>query len=409
MSRRFYYWRSKSILVSIIFLLSGILLWSTPALAADLRIVTDRSAYKVGDTIVANIILSSASQASNAVSGVLDFSKELLQVSSLSKTGSIINLWVQEPAYSNTNGQVSFEGAILNPGFTGGSGRILSVSFRARKAGTVVLSYSTGSILANDGQGTSILKTLGKTSFTIQEGVAEEKKEPAPVKTPVEKPKPVATSTPLVNEPPELEIKQLKTSDRNNRASFIIIGSSRRSVIDRYEIQLDDGSTLILPGKNSPTFNTPSLNQGDHLIIVNAVDLLGNRTERQLTFTISPALTKSLLFSWGNSLLTLLSILVPLAILLAILVLIFSSTKRNVLFLKRRLRKEVAEAEAGLHKAFDMIRDDLQDQVRLLDKAKTKRGLSTAETKLLKSLKNDLAQAERFLKKEIDDIEKQIK
>ncbi|MCX6712432.1 MAG: hypothetical protein NT041_01940, partial [Candidatus Vogelbacteria bacterium] len=313
--------------------------------------------------------------------------------------GSIVNLWVQEPAFSNTSGKVSFEGAILNPGFTGGSGRVLSVSFRAKKAGTAILSFSAGSILANDGAGTSILKTLGKTSFAIQAGKVEEKPlpvAPVPVKTPVvipvKKEKLVATSTPVApvaNEPPELEIKELKISDHSNSTSFIIVGSSRNSVIDRYEIQLDDGSTLILPGKESPTYNTPALDQGDHLLIVNAVDLLGLRTERQITFTISPAISGSRLLKWGNSLLILLSILVPLAILLALLVLVLSSTKQNVVSLKRKLRKEVAEAEAGLHKAFDLIRDDLQNQVRLLDKAKTRRKLSTAENKLLKTLKSD--------------------
>ncbi len=410
MSGRFVYWHSKNILILTLFLLGGIWFWPQITLAADLRVVTDHSTYEVGDTIVANIILSSASQSANAVSGILNFPTDYLQVNSLSKIGSVINLWVQEPAFSNTSGRVSFEGAILNPGFTGGSGRVLTVSFRARQAGKVNLSFSTGSILANDGEGTSILRTLGRTSFTIQPVTKEKKKEsPAPTKPETKKAEPVIAPTLIVDESPALEVRELKTPERNNRTSFIIIGGSRNSVIDRYEIQLDDGSVLILPWGSSPVYNTPALEQGGHLIIVTAIDREGNQTERQLTFTISPALSGHLLFRWGNSLLTVMSVLVPLAILLAILILVLSSTKQNVTLLKRRLRKEVAEAEAGLHKAFDLIREDLQDQVRLLNKAKTKRKLSAAETKLLKTLKNDLTQAEKFIKKEIDDIDKQIK
>jgi hypothetical protein len=408
MSERHNFWYNKKFLIPTLVILSSVFLLPQILLAADLRVVTDRSTYNVGDTVVANIILASASQASNAVSGTLNFPRESLQVTSLSKSGSVVNLWVQEPAYSNSGGQVSFEGAILNPGFTGGSGRVLSVNFKARQAGTASLSFSTGSILANDGEGTSILKTLGRTSITILAAKVVEKKV-APVSPTVKLSKVVATATPAIIEPPELEINELKTAEASNHTRFIIVGSSRNSAIDRYEIQLDDGTTLILPGRNAPTYNTPALEAGEHLIIVTAVDLLGNRTERQLTFSISPSLSRGTLFKWGNSLIVVLSVLVPLAILLTILILLFSSTKQNITFLKRRLRKEVLEAEAGLHKAFDFMRDDLQNQVLLLDKTKSKRKLSPAESRLLKTLKNDLAQAEKFIKKEIEDINKQVK
>lgn len=103
----------------------------------------------------------------NAVSGVVSFPVETLQVASVSKTDSIVNLWVQEPSYSNLDGTVQFEGIALNPGFTGVSGKIISITFRAKKEGKAALIFTSGSVLANDGQGTNVLSSLDGSNYTI--------------------------------------------------------------------------------------------------------------------------------------------------------------------------------------------------------------------------------------------------
>jgi hypothetical protein len=170
---------------------------SLPVLAADLNIKTANSTYKVGDTILAKIILVSTDQPANAISGVLTFPADKLIVSSLDKSSSLINMWVQEPSFSNANGQVSFEGAILNPGFKGSTGQMLIIVFKAKKAGTVTLAFDRGAILASDGQGTAILNKLGQVSFSILPKEA----------TPVPKPipplvvEPVATSSATATSP----------------------------------------------------------------------------------------------------------------------------------------------------------------------------------------------------------------
>ena len=135
--------------------------------AASLSIVPSSGSYSVGSYITAAVYVSNAQQAINAASGMLSFSKENLEVTSLSKTGSVFNLWVQEPTFSNTTGVINFEGIVFNPGFIGTSGKIISVTFRAKKAGTATISFSSGSILANDGWGTNVLSGLGKSSLAI--------------------------------------------------------------------------------------------------------------------------------------------------------------------------------------------------------------------------------------------------
>src|SRR3989344_4849624 len=87
--------------------------------AATLGFSPSSGSYTVGSVVTANIYVSSADQAMNAASGAISFPSDKLEVTSLSKTGSIFTLWVQEPSFSNSAGTVNFEGIALNPGFTG--------------------------------------------------------------------------------------------------------------------------------------------------------------------------------------------------------------------------------------------------------------------------------------------------
>ncbi len=125
--------------------------------AATLSFSQPAESYSVGSTFSMSVYAGSSDQAMNAASGVISFPWDKLEVVSLSKTGSIFSLWVQEPSFSNSAGTVSFEGIVLNPGYTGASGKILTITFRTKTAGTANLSFSSGSVLANDGTGTNIL------------------------------------------------------------------------------------------------------------------------------------------------------------------------------------------------------------------------------------------------------------
>jgi len=149
------------------------------AQAATLYFSPSSGTRTTGVVFPVHIYVSSANQAMNAASGVVSFSRDTLEVTSLSKTGSIFTLWVQEPSFANNTGTVNFEGIVLNPGFTGTTGRILTINFRVRATGSASLSFSSGSILANDGQGTNILANSGNASFRLDEA-----RIPAPPVTP---------------------------------------------------------------------------------------------------------------------------------------------------------------------------------------------------------------------------------
>ncbi|MDD5071463.1 MAG: cohesin domain-containing protein [Patescibacteria group bacterium] len=163
-----------------IFLFFGV---GRAAQAASFYLSPASGSYETGKSFSVNINVSSPDQAMNAVSGAISFPAGNLEVSSISKSGSIVSLWVQEPSFSNNAGTINFEAIVLNPGYTGSAGRIITINFKAKDAGIASVIFSSGAILANDGQGTNILTGMGSGSYTVTKKVtAPEVITPAPKK-----------------------------------------------------------------------------------------------------------------------------------------------------------------------------------------------------------------------------------
>lgn len=105
----------------------------------------------------------------NAVSGIVTFPTANLEVIGVNKTNSIVNLWVQEPSFSNAaaSGNVQFEGVILNPGFAGRGGRVINIVFRAKSEGSANINFLEFAALANDGLGTNVGDAGSGSRFII--------------------------------------------------------------------------------------------------------------------------------------------------------------------------------------------------------------------------------------------------
>ena len=138
-------------------------------LAADLYILPSSKDLNVGDNLNIAVYVDSIDQEMNAVSFKISYPEDLLRFVSLSKTGTIISLWVQEPR--GGNGEVLAEGIVLNPGFTGSRGKILNITFKALSPGKADLSFVSGAVLANDGLGTNILKDMKGATYVIKSKV----------------------------------------------------------------------------------------------------------------------------------------------------------------------------------------------------------------------------------------------
>ena len=137
------------------------------ASAATLSASPSTGVYNTGSTFSVQVIVNSGGKSINAAEGTLNFNPGELSVVSASRGSSIFNLWVAEPTFSNSAGTVSFSGG-LPSGYVGGAGNIMSVTFRAKGSGPVKLSFSSGSVLANDGSGTNVLTSMNGGNYTIQ-------------------------------------------------------------------------------------------------------------------------------------------------------------------------------------------------------------------------------------------------
>ncbi len=231
--------------------------------------ITPQSATKsVGDTFSVSVSASSASQAVNAVSGTLDYSSGTLELVSISKGGSIVNLWVQEPSYSNSAGTASFEGVILNPGFTGGSGRVLTYTFRAKAQGTGTVRLLNGSMLANDGSATELFTGANTASYTItpKQATTEPEKKPTP-----------PTSEDGVR--PALQITALERANLGDTAMrFAISVKNTETTYTTFSVRLDQEKAIEWTDDGDGIYTIPNLTPGPHILLVKALDTTENIT-----------------------------------------------------------------------------------------------------------------------------------
>lgn len=121
--------------------------------------------FTVGSTFTVSVYLNTGGQFVNAIEANLSFSPDKLQVVSPTTGKSIIQLWVDQPSYSNLDGTIKFQGAIPTPGINTQAGVISTITFRVRSTGTATIKIlDTSRVLLNDGKGTDI---LGQTSHGV--------------------------------------------------------------------------------------------------------------------------------------------------------------------------------------------------------------------------------------------------
>lgn len=135
--------------------------------AASLSLSPGTGVYTSGSTFSVNVRVNTQNKPINAAEGTLKFNPNELTVVSVNRSSSIFNLWVAEPAFSNSAGTISFSGG-SPAGYTGSGGTVMSVTFRAAGAGSPRVSFTDGSVLANDGRGTNVLTAMNGGTFTIQ-------------------------------------------------------------------------------------------------------------------------------------------------------------------------------------------------------------------------------------------------
>lgn len=197
------------------------------AYASSLYFSPSSGSYNIGQYISTSIFVS-PDQVVNAIGGSVSFPKDKIEITSISRSGSIINFWAQDPYFSNSTGKLEFEGVVFNPGFSGSAGKIITINFKAKKEGAADFNFLSGSVLAHDGMGTEVLKSLGRASFTF-------------LSTAIDLPK----EEPKKEESINFEIEIDNEGDATNPTPLLIITPEKIiSEIEYFEIKIDENETF---------------------------------------------------------------------------------------------------------------------------------------------------------------------
>jgi len=252
---------------SYIFILFIVSVFIGPCLvsAATINLSPSDGSYNVGDTIRVRVSVGTNTSI-NATSGKVSFPNDKLTLTSMSKAGSIVSLWAQEPSYSNTSGTASFEGVILN-GYTGTSGTIITMIFKAKASGVANISFSQASVLANDGNGTEVVTGKGTAQFSIGAGqIKTEDKPQAPVRNTV------------------IKIEEVKSTTDDLAKKFLI--TTPLPVKDNsYSVSIDSQSVITWVDDGTHIFQAPELDTGVHNIKISAKSTSGDELRGYIEFS----------------------------------------------------------------------------------------------------------------------------
>jgi len=156
----------KNAIVMGLFISFSFFVWCPLARAAALFWTPSSVEAGVGEKITVDLKIDSEGVSFNAAQAVVRFPKDLVEVVSFDKTGSAFNFWLEEPAFSNKDGIISFIGGAPF-GVSGNSIQILKIVFVSKSSGEDNLSLGDAAITASDGSGTNILSKTVDIAFSI--------------------------------------------------------------------------------------------------------------------------------------------------------------------------------------------------------------------------------------------------
>lgn len=358
------------------------------ALAATLSVSPASGVHSVGEKFTVRTLVSS-DVPFNAVSLSLLFPTSIFTLDSVSKTGSLLSFWVKEPTISRSEGTLKLEG-VTPGGIKETTGMVVAVTLHAHSVGSGTVSFLSGQVLANDGEGTNITGDMTGANFTI---VAAK---PKPVITPGLTVTPEIVIEPEVTQPtPSLTPPEIMLGTKYGAQA--VTGTSEYAKIQvLLTFVSPDGSKIFIMGNTEQdgtfTFVVPrSLKRGNYTVTARLIqeDGLNSKDSNSIALTVGGPFSD---MSWETKLILFLLFLL---ILLIILYLIYHFRRDE----KKRIavKKEVEEAQNTVHESLDSLQKELMD--RLHEK--------TADTdiKILTETSHDIERIEKKIEKEIGGIE----
>jgi uncharacterized protein YnzC (UPF0291/DUF896 family) len=209
--------------------------------------------------------------------------------------------------------------------------------------------------------------------------------------------------SPVITEyPQELQSKE----------AFIVRGTtySAAQIILSLQSEKGDTQTYVTTADHNGNFtyiHEDKLRDGVYTMWAEAVDQRGARSNPTQKYTI--VVQQPHWWKIGTLTANILSVIIPLLALIFFLAFGLWFSWHKFMKMRKRVRKEVGEAEDVLSQSFDALRKSVASRINTLEKTGKRRKLTAAETRLIRQLKKDLTAAEKSVRKEIKDIARQVK
>jgi len=130
----------------------------------------DQAIYQDETSFTVDVLLDTQGQEVNAIAAELLFSQDKIELTDISRGGSVLELWPEEPSFSNETGEINFSGGVPK-GFKG-KGKLLTLTFKpvlnASDITTAEVIFQSGSkVLLNDGYGNEAPLTFQPVDLVI--------------------------------------------------------------------------------------------------------------------------------------------------------------------------------------------------------------------------------------------------
>lgn len=134
---------------------------------ASFYITPKSGSYEIGKTFNVTVFINSEGVSINATQAKMSFPSGILKVVNISKSNSIFPLWVQEPVWSNSKGEISFGGGLPSPGFKGKAGKVMTIFFQGKSPGEALVDFRNETILENSPYAPDIFSFSQEGKYSI--------------------------------------------------------------------------------------------------------------------------------------------------------------------------------------------------------------------------------------------------
>jgi hypothetical protein len=147
-------------------------------------VIPPKKQYKIGEIFPVEIEISGIKTSINTVQADLSFDPARVELLDITTQDSFATVFIQKEI-NNTAGYARITGGIPSPGFSNEEGVFAKAFFKAKAPGIANIHFLPSSlVLANDGEGTNVIKDLPTFSYLIlPQRLSQEEQELQPAVT----------------------------------------------------------------------------------------------------------------------------------------------------------------------------------------------------------------------------------